>query len=399
MIHPALNDIAASVCLRPSTTPSDNCPWCNGMEYHHDSSRLCLHRELIDFAGWIGPTPEEKHLRLLVIRRFRNAITALWPQAMAICHGSTATGTYLPSSDIDLVVQHESGDHTSLLAELHGHLASLALFRRSEVVSQARIPIIKGIENPFGFHIDISINAESGFLNVERVRHLLAAYPALYPLLLFAKLFLFQARLDEPFHGGLGANTLQNMVLFIIQASPAEQRTHLGRLLMAFLKTFGETFNYIVTGISTRGDGRLFSKLDTGRVNWAHPFCFSIEDPQSPGRFLGENAFQALAFRKRCRKAYQRLLFSGHSQSQSLLLRIIKLPYSIIQRRHEINAQYQSLFSNPIESFSLETPESWPSRDCYDPERHRGHSRRHQNNGRMPPGVAPFHRSRSSSRK
>jgi hypothetical protein len=44
------------------------------------------------------------------------------------------------------------------------------------------------------------------------------------------------------------------MLVFIIQASPTEHRTHLGQLLIAFFKTFGQTFNYIATGISTKGD-------------------------------------------------------------------------------------------------------------------------------------------------
>jgi hypothetical protein len=41
--------------------------------------------------------------------------------------------------------------------------------------------------------------------------------PATNPaLLMFRKLFLFQHRLDEPFHGGTGGNTMQNMALFVI---------------------------------------------------------------------------------------------------------------------------------------------------------------------------------------
>jgi hypothetical protein len=82
----------------------------------------------------------------------------------------------------------------------------------ADVIRHARIPIIKGVERPFGFHIDI--NMELGAFNVDPIPHLFARYPA---LLMFGKLFLFQHRLDEQFHGG---NTLQHMALFTIQASP-----------------------------------------------------------------------------------------------------------------------------------------------------------------------------------
>jgi DNA polymerase sigma len=57
------------------------------------------------------------------------------------------------------------------------------------------------------------------------------------------------------------------MVVFIIHASPPDRQLHLGQLLIAFFRTFGQTFNYATTGISTRGDGRLFSRLDTDPVN------------------------------------------------------------------------------------------------------------------------------------
>jgi DNA polymerase sigma len=155
-----------------------------------------------------------------VIRRFRNAIIALWPDAIVGCHGQTATGTCLPTRNIDLVVLHQPGDTVLLLIELQRHLESLKVFQMSEVIGRARVPITKGVGSPFGFCIDISSNSESGALNVERTRHLLATCPMIYPLLLFAKPFLVQHRLDEPFHGCIGSNTLLHMVIFIIQSSP-----------------------------------------------------------------------------------------------------------------------------------------------------------------------------------
>jgi DNA polymerase sigma len=86
------------------------------MEYHHISTKLSLHRALLDFAWWTGLTSEEKHIRLIVVRRFRNAINALWPEAMVVCHGSTET--YLPTGEIDIVVLHEPGDIDLLLSQL-----------------------------------------------------------------------------------------------------------------------------------------------------------------------------------------------------------------------------------------------------------------------------------------
>jgi DNA polymerase sigma len=176
-----------------------------------------------------------------------------------------------------------------------------------------------------------------------------------YPVLMLAKLFLSQHRLDEPFHGGIGSNTVIQMVVFIVQATPPEHQLHLGRLLIEFFKTFGQTFNYITTGISTRGDGRLFSRLDTDRVNWKQLFRLSIEDPQSHGQFIGENAFQVMTFRDRCDEAYQRLMEGNteqwHSQSPSLFLRLITRPSDIIQKKEELKGYYQVIMNGPTDPF------------------------------------------------
>jgi non-canonical poly(A) RNA polymerase PAPD5/7 len=288
------------------------------------------------------------------------------------CYGSTATGTYLPTSDINFVVMHESGDINLLLTQLGRHLDLLKVFQISDVIQNAQNSIIKGVESPFGFQIDISINSESGALNVERTRHLLATYPAMYPLLMLTKLFLHQHQLDEPSSGGIGSNTLQNMVVFIIQASPPDCQLHLGQLLLAFFKTFGQTFDYITTGISTRGDGRLFSKLDTNQVNWSRPFRLSIENPQVPGQFLGENAFQAVGFRKCCDEAYRRLMEGNterwHSQAPSLLVRLIVQPCGIIRKKKELKEYYQVLMNGPTDPF-------WRKLDGSTPGKGRLHAR------------------------
>jgi non-canonical poly(A) RNA polymerase PAPD5/7 len=331
-----------------------------GNEYASNKTTLCLHRELLDFAEWMLPTREERHLRYLVIQRFKNSVKQLWPNAVTICHGSSATHTYLPTGDIDLVIhrQMDSTPAESLLEELNTYLNSLQIFRSSEVIQSARCPIIKGIEKPFGFHVDIAINNENGILNIHRNKRIMETYPSLLPLLMFFKFFLYQNRLDEPFRGGISTNTLQNMIVFIIQSAdpPLEQR-NLGKMMVAFFKTFGTTFNYITTGISVRSGGRLFSRLENDRVNWKTPVCLCVEDPQLPGQFLGENCYQCLTFRTKCHQAHQRLMRGGVRDEQSLLLRVIQRPDIILKRRAELSKQYQSLLGNAVESFALSNKE------------------------------------------
>ncbi|KAH0790663.1 Nucleotidyltransferase domain containing protein [Histomonas meleagridis] len=363
MIAKEIEDFSADVETKDSRSPSQDCPWCNGKEYHHKSSTLTLHREIIDFVKWIAPTKEEMHLRALVIERFRSAMSILWPDAKLIVHGSSATKTYLPNGDIDFVVYGAPKDVPDeiLLTELRDHLNSLQIFRKSDVIS-AKCPIIKGIEKPFGFHVDIAVNNYNGILNIHRNRVLLQTYPALYPLLMFLKFLLFQMRLDEPFHGGISSNTLQQMIIFIIQSTKINERLNLGKLLQTFLRTFGNTFNYITTGISTRAGGRLFSRVEANRIKWRNPINLCIEDPQLPGNFLGENSFKCDEFRNRCHRAFNNMMKVSPHYEQSMLLRIITRPDWLIARRAEMKKQYQALLGNAVESiplFAENSEEGW----------------------------------------
>ncbi|OHS94114.1 PAP/25A associated domain containing protein [Tritrichomonas foetus] len=357
MIAPELDEYCASVRVQPAVLPNSDCPWCNNMTYISSSQTLCLHREILDFARWISPTEEEKLLRLIVIKRFRTAIKLLWPDASIVCHGSSATKTYLPGGDIDFVVINPPPNHSQpeLLSILNSHLNSLQTFRKSDVLESARCPIIKGIEKPFGFHIDIAINNFNGILNIERNLNAMKKFPALLPLLYVLKFFLFQNRLDEPFRGGISTNTLQQMIIFVIQSSHETRRNDLGYLLTLFFQTFGIYFNYLTTGISTRFGGRLFSRLDMDRVNWKQPINICVEDPQIPGNFLGENAFESGTFRSRCYGAYNRLQRPSTGE-QSLLLRVINRPDWIIKHRAELKKHINTLNGNSLNSIPLDIP-------------------------------------------
>jgi DNA polymerase sigma len=92
---------------------------------------------------WIVPTSEAKYVRLIVVRRFRNALS---PNAILVCHGWTVTDTYLASGNIDLVVLDQSGDTILLLIDLQRYFKSLEVFQMSEVIDRVRVPIIKGVE-------------------------------------------------------------------------------------------------------------------------------------------------------------------------------------------------------------------------------------------------------------
>jgi hypothetical protein len=246
----------------------------------------------------------------------------------------------------------------TLLGELNDHFSSHLLFVESEVID-ARVPIIKGVDRESGLKIDISVNNVSGVLNIERHQNYLKIYPALFPLLMFLKFCLWQYKLDTPFDGGISSNTLLQMVVFIIQSAPTRIQMHCGELLMSFLKCFGEHFNYITTGITTKDGGRLFSRIDERKFDVRRPFTLCIEDPQVPGSFLGGNAWLAPVFREKCfRAAAQLKERTGFGYEQSMLGRVVFeiSVKAVLARRTKDLMAYNRLW--PIDCFPIkrETP-------------------------------------------
>jgi non-canonical poly(A) RNA polymerase PAPD5/7 len=364
MLDPRLVAFSESVKVQPSSNPSVHCPWCQGNEYEHELSDLRLHRELLDFTTWISPTDFEKHLRLVTIIRFRTAVSLLWPEAHLICHGSTATWTNLPVGDLDFVVCNGPDNIAALsaLGILNRHLIDCHIIERSRVIP-ARCPIVKGTEFPFGFSVDISLNNENGVMNIERHRNYLKVFPSLRPLVMLLKCFLYQNELDSPFSGGVSTNTLMQMIVSIIHSAPRRIQFNTGTILLGFLQCFGEHFNYVVTGITTRNGGRLFSRSSQFCLNLKHPVSLCIEDPQSPGLFLGQNAWQAKALRKKCKQAHLRLSRETVGYEQSMLGRVIqpKTVRELMARRAKIERYYAGIVR--VESFSLDEKKEQPKRE------------------------------------
>ena len=63
----------------------------------------CL-RVVYNVFRFVSPTPDSHRTRLAVLDRFKAAVTAVWPGCRVDTFGSFATGLYLPTSDLDLVI-------------------------------------------------------------------------------------------------------------------------------------------------------------------------------------------------------------------------------------------------------------------------------------------------------
>lgn len=290
--------------IRIDTLLHRDMPWMDKKRRYSHSPAQRLHQEIVDFVNWMGPTEEERAARKSCIDRIEALVTQTWPEATLLVFGSISTQFYVPSSDIDLVIMSEGpefGQKPPLrkLARLL-QAANLAEEDSIQVVSKARVPIIKYIDRVTSYPIDISFNTVSGTESAGLVKKYSSRFPALRPLTLVLKQFLEMRGLNEVYTGGIGSYTVTCLVLSFLQTHPLVQaglvRPHenLGVMLMDMLELYGKHFNYDQVGISVEPQAAgeyYFDKAERDWLNEARPGLLSVEDPQNPENDISKGSF------------------------------------------------------------------------------------------------------------
>ena len=355
-----------------------------GSKRKHFSERL--HQELSDLSDYLSPTREESAARALTVRKCDTVVRKLFPGKKIECFGSFETGLYLPTSDIDLVVIPVNGNLSDKLDSDESFLrpplrklaralikAGIADSRSVQVISRARVPIIKFIDRLTGHAVDISFNIASGLDGARFLKEQLLIFPALRPLLLFLKLFLDLRGLNEVFRGGLGSFSAACLLISFFQMHPLIQlgylkaEDNLGILLLEFLELYGKLLHYEKVGISVGLDGKsseirghedlskvdvpfgYYDKMDRGFYNDTRPGLLSIQDPQSPTNDLARPSFSISAVRQAFEHAFNLLTAAAHEIDQkppntgsynrtdgSLLASLIVIPEKFLRHREYI---------------------------------------------------------------
>jgi DNA polymerase sigma len=310
-------------------------PWALNHRYLQESLEERLTEELTDLDGWLSPSESEMHIRLLTVMRFGAIIEAEYPDSVVVPQGSTATASCLPVSDIDLIIfgTLPESQPITVMKSLVKIFHRARMICKGSVLEHASVPLVKLIERPFGFQIDICIGNRNGALNIPRVHSIFSLIPMFRPLLMFMKLFVWAHQIDDPSKGGFGSNQLANLVLFAIQSQP--QTTSLGGILLHLLKIFGSRLNFFLAGFSTVNGGRLISKRSLDLLKGQFPHTLICEDPQFHGNFIGKRTFSAIELRNQCAHAHTVLLdydFTRGSGITAFLPTITK----ILGRREEL---------------------------------------------------------------
>ncbi|KAJ1565287.1 hypothetical protein HK096_003624, partial [Nowakowskiella sp. JEL0078] len=331
------------------------------------------------FVDYIHPSAAERGLRSIVHQRIERAVKHLWPSASVVCFGSFETLSYLPSSDIDIVVLCPSLPNINTALELLNKLLlSWRYVSKSEVVAGAKVPIIKITDALSGFNVDISFNITGGVEAAAVMNKFMENKVfgnSLRALLLVVKQFLLHRGMNEVFTGGLGSFSMHPLV----QTQAINPSENIGLLLIEFFELYGKLLSVENVGIAVNLEygAWYFRKQDsvTSRsprfgspMQRRVPFQISILDPLDEDNDVARGSFIFGAIRYNFRHAYERLVllttnfdhaldrYKHHFERlpdmpNSILGHILWMTRSTISHREKVELVWESIQNGDIDAF------------------------------------------------
>lgn len=195
------------------------------------------------------------------------------------------------------------------------------------VISSARVPIIKFKDVSSGIMVDMSFEVSSATESTILVKKWVKWYPMLRPMTIVLKYYLKQRYLNETWTGGLGSYTLVVMILSFLQMhTPSRGREpkatdgeDLATLTINFLQFYGAQFDYFSSVISVLNGGHYLRKEDKNWVSEAAPDALSIENPIDPEVDIAAGAYRIRDAREVFMEGFYKLKTQRWSHTHSFL--------------------------------------------------------------------------------
>lgn len=180
--------------------------------------------------------------------------------------GSFAAGLYLPNADMDVVVISDDFANYGepIVCQSSSNMHRFAwLLREScmakddsiEVITKAKVPIIKFVDLLTSIKVDMSFENYTGISANKTFIKWKTQHPAIPILVTAIKQFLMMRGLNEVVNGGLGGFSVTCLVTSLLQNMPRVQtgelvpEFHLGEILIEFLDFYGNQMDISRTGI------------------------------------------------------------------------------------------------------------------------------------------------------
>jgi len=265
----------------------------------------------------ITPNPEQVNIRVGVLGALEQLVLGTFNgQAQIALVGSSAAGTELVSSDLDVTItMPTTEDRVLLLRALlqqlqwattggwqHYNPAVSAVFLDAtlEAVEGARIPIIK-VTIHDGTLLDISFNQPTAIGSAQLIHNQIQSQAFLAPLCRLVKHWVEKRELPSPRHGGLGSYAWVLLVIFATQLDQAKAKEQTptshqpplaplfssGRSLSSMLYGFFETLSeFDYSTVCSIRCGAAIPK----EYRWHRPGQLPVlEDPADPTNNVAAN--------------------------------------------------------------------------------------------------------------
>ena len=144
-----------------------------------------------------------------------------------------------------------------------------------EVITGAKVPLVKYVDRLTGLKVDISFENDTGLIANKTFQEWKTKQPAMPMIVTLIKHFLAMRGLNEPMNGGIGGFSVICLVQSLLEMLPFVGRDevsqhmipehHLGEVLMEFFDLYGNRFNFLTTGIQLKPHAYV-SKADLGNL-------------------------------------------------------------------------------------------------------------------------------------
>ena len=261
--------------------------------------------EISDFYDLVRPREFEDRLRGNLVEELNRILekNGTWRGRKLHAFGSFMSGLYLPTGDMDLVLCSDavlSGGSIlpvglNQLKQFRNYLRTnrVAVHNNFEMISKARVPLVKYVDSTTGLKVDISFENPSGVIAIQTFKAWREQYPAMPILVTVIKQFLLMRGLNEPVNGGIGGFSVICMVVSMLQMMPQIQsgdmvpERNLGSLLMHFFDLYGNRFNYKVTALRLNPPGYV------NKAGFAQSYCSSSANTT----FLAQNQVTTFTYK------------------------------------------------------------------------------------------------------
>ncbi|KAI2805382.1 Non-canonical poly(A) RNA polymerase papd5 [Blomia tropicalis] len=349
-------------------------PWRNlTVNYRTDFKDLyeALHAELDDFYKFIRPNNEDRVFRKATYYCIANSIkrSKKYEIDSVKYYGSYSSNTYLPVSDIDLVVYCDTTyDNVSVLFDIAELLFQDGIIEKHcSLIPNSRIPLLKFYDSVTGLPINITINTpnvmDRAFYIQDEMKH---GHPYMIKILYFLKYYLLSKGSNQVFHGGIGSYALTLMVIRYFQEESTKDMIHecsikypntiLARLLIGFLQRYSDTEFIRNHTISVAGTGNYKPYVPLPDVPYPGNLFLNkktsilkIEDHIEPWRNVSSGSFNSDLILNDFGHLLNMLLNPEQCQNDnttSILANVVAVVDSFVEYRDILTLLYQCWFSD-----------------------------------------------------